>query len=157
MENSEKKKGGGVPRGMPISAVILLILGLIARQVWPNIFTEEQMAGNVLLAAIPFILVFAAIIIAFMSLVWYASAKLGGNVPEKTYRPIEYVLIGGILLGILLMFQPWVFELFRVGFFLLLGSTLGFILWSHVTPKEEDQAGQTAVEVAAEPERTAVD
>ena len=155
--DAEKKKGGGVPRGMPISAVILLILGLIARQVWPNIFTEEQMAGNVLLAAIPFILVFAAIIIAFMSLVWYASAKLGGNVPEKTYRPIEYVLIGGILLGILLMFQPWVFELFRVGFFLLLGSTLGFILWSHVTPKEEDQAGQTAVEVAAEPERTAVD
>ena len=157
MENSEKKKGGGVPRGMPISAAILLVLGLIARQVWPNIVTEEQMAKNVLLAAIPFILVFAAIIIAFMSLVWYASVKLSGNVSEKIYRPIEYILIGGIVLGIFLMFQPWVFELFRVGFFLLLGSTLGFILWRHVTPKEEDQAGQTAVEVAAEPERTAVD
>ena len=68
MENSEKKKGGGVPRGMPISAVILLVLGLIAMQVVPNIVTEEQMARNVLLAAIPFILIFAAIIIAYMSL-----------------------------------------------------------------------------------------
>lgn len=154
MENSEKKKSGGVPRGMPISAVILLVLGLIAMQVVPNIVTKEQMARNVLLAAIPFILIFAAIIIAFMSLVWFASSKLGGNVPEKTYRPIEYVLIGGIILGILLMFQPWVFELFRVGFFLLLASTLGFILWSHVAPKAEEEAGATAVAPAVEPEST---
>ena len=157
MESSEKKKRGGVPRGMPISAVILLVLGLIAVQVWPNVVAEELMARNVLLAAIPFILVFAAIIIAYMSLVWYASAKLSGNVPEKTYRPIEYVLIGGILLGIFLMFQPWVFELFRVGFFLLLASTLGFILWSHVTPKAEDDSEQTAAAAPTEPEATALD
>ena len=152
MENSEKKKGGGVPRGMPISAVILLALGLIAMQVMPNIVTEEQMARNVLLAAIPFILVFAAIIIAFMSLVWYASSKLSGNISEKTFRPIEYALIGGILLGIFLMFQPWVFELFRVGFFLLLASTLLFILWSHVTPRsdeDEEVAAVAPVEVEA--------
>ena len=152
MENSEKKKGGGVPRGMPISAVILLALGLIAMQVMPNIVTEEQMARNVLLAAIPFILVFAAIIIAFKSLVWYASSKLSGNISEKTFRPIEYALIGGILLGIFLMFQPWVFELFRVGFFLLLASTLLFILWSHVTPRsdeDEEVAAATPVEVEA--------
>jgi hypothetical protein len=144
MENSEKKKGGGLPRGMPISAVILLVLGLIAMQVWPNITTEEQLARNVLLAAIPFILIFAAIIISFMSLVWYASSKLSGNIPEKTYRPLEYALIGGILLGIFLMFQPWVFVLFRIGFYLLLGSTLLYILWSHVRPKGEEAAEQAA-------------
>jgi len=130
MENSKKKSGGGVPRGLPISAVILLVLGLIAMQVMPNIVTEEQMARNVLLAAIPFILIFAAILIAFMSLIWYASSKLSGNISEKTYRPIEYILIGGILLGIFLMFQPWVFIMFRVGFYLLLASTLLYILWS---------------------------
>jgi hypothetical protein len=144
MEEPKKKKRGGVPRGMPISAVILLVLGLIALQVWPSIVTEEQMSRNVLLAAIPFILVFASIIIAYMCVVWYASSKLSGKVPEKTYRPIEYVLIGGILAGILLMFQPWVFELFRVGFFVLLASTLLFILWSHVTPKVEDLEGPEA-------------
>jgi hypothetical protein len=150
MEETKKKKRKGVPRGMPISAVILLILGLIALQVWPSITTEEQLSRNVLLAAVPFILVFASIIIAFMCVVWYASAKLSGKVPEKTYRPIEYALIGGILVGILLMFQPWVFQLFRVGFFVLLASTLLFILWSHVTPKPEDLVGSEAEEVAAE-------
>jgi hypothetical protein len=148
MENSEKEKKGGVPRGMPISAAILLVLGLIASQVMPNIVTEEQMARNVLLAAIPFILVAAAIIIAFMSLVWFASSKLGGNISEKVYRPIEYVLIGGILLGILLMFQPWVFGLFRIGFFMLLASTLLYITWSHVIPRSEAAAEQTTVPVA---------
>jgi hypothetical protein len=142
MENSEKKKGGGLPRGMPISAAVLLVLGLIAMQVMPSVVSEEQMARNVLLAAIPFILIFAAIIIAFMSLVWYASSKLSGNVPEKTYRPLEYALMGGILLGIFLMFQPWVFILFRIGFYLLLASTLLYILWSHVRPKGEDVAEQ---------------
>jgi hypothetical protein len=147
MENSEKKKGGGLPRGMPISVVILLVLGLIAMQVIPNYVTEEQMARNVLLAAIPFILIFAAIIIAFMSLVWYVSSKLSGNISEKTFRPVEYALIAGIILGIILMFQPWVFALFRVGFFVLLFSTIGYILWSHVVPKGEsdDELGPVVV------------
>jgi uncharacterized membrane protein len=153
MEESKKESGGGVPRGMPIAAVILLVLGLIARQVMPSLVTEEQMARNVLLAAIPFILVFAAILIAFMSFVWYASSKLSGNISEKTYQPVEYALIGGILLGIFLMFQPWVFELFRVGFFLLLASTLLFILWSHVSPKPEELDESEAV-AAVEMEAT---
>jgi hypothetical protein len=144
MENSGKKKGGGLPRGMPISVVVLLVLGLIAMLVWPSIVSEQRMARNVLLAAIPFILVFAAIIIAFMSLVWYASDRLGGRIVEKTYRPLEYALIAGILLGILLMFQPWVFALFRYGFYLLLASTLLYILWSHVRPKGEDVVEQPA-------------
>jgi len=144
MADTKKKSDGGVPRGLPISAVILLILGLVARQVIPNIVTEEQMARNVLLAAIPFILVFAAILIAFMSLIWYIGSKLSDKISEKTYRPIEYILIGGIVLGIFLMFQPWVFELFRVGFIMLLISTLGFIVWSHVRPKTEDLSGETA-------------
>jgi hypothetical protein len=135
MAETDKKSNGGVPRGMPISAVILLVLGLIAWQVIPNIVTEEQMARNVLLAAIPFILIFASIIIAFMSLVWFAAIRLSDNIPEKTYRPIEYILIGGIVLGIIFMFQPWVFELYRVGFFLLLISTLLYILWSHIRPR----------------------
>jgi len=138
MEDAEKKSGGGVPRGLPISAAILFVLGIIALQVIPRVVTEEQMARNVLLSAIPFVLIFASIIIAFMSLIWFVGSKLSDNIAEKVYRPIEYALIGGIVLGIFFMFQPWVFVLFRVGFFLLLGSTLCYILWSHVRPKAED-------------------
>ncbi len=138
MEEVEEKRSG-VPRGLPIAAVILLILGLIAMPLINNNVSEEQLAKNVIISAIPFILIFASIIVVFMSLVWFTSSRLSDNISEKIYRPIEYALIGGILLGIFFMFQPWVFQLFRIGFFLLLGSTIGFILWSHVRPKAAEE------------------
>ena len=136
MEN-EKESKGGVPKGLPIASVILLVLGLIAIPIVNNI-SEEALARNVILAAIPFILIFASIIVAFMSLVWFASSRLSGKVSEKVYRPIEYALIGGIIIGIIFMFQPWFFPLFKIGFFILLASTIGYILWSHVKPKASD-------------------
>lgn len=139
MANEKRKKSGGVPIGLPIAGVICLILGVIAQQIIPNTLTEEQLADNVILSAIPFILIFAAIIIAFMSLVWFSSSRLSNNISEKIYRPIEYVLIGGIVLGVALMFQPWAFILYRIGFFMLLVSTIGYILWSHVRPKGASQ------------------
>jgi hypothetical protein len=83
-----------------------------------------------------------------MSVVWFAASRLNDNVSQKLYRPVELVLMGGILLGIFFMFQPWIFELFRVGFFLLLGSTLGFILWSHVRPKGTQQEELRSVSVS---------
>jgi uncharacterized membrane protein len=147
MADVKKKEGSGVPIGLPIAGVICLILGFIAQQIIPNTLTEEQLADNVILSAIPFILIFAAIIIAFMSLVWYSSSRLSNNISEKVYRPIEYLLIGGIVLGVALMFQPWVFILYRIGFFMLLIATLGYILWSHIRPKgvsqPEDFTGPT--------------
>ena len=149
MDKEEKKKGG-VPKGMPIASAILLVLGLISIPIINNV-SDEQLARNVIIAAIPFLLVFASILVAFMSLVWFASSKLSGNVSEKVYRPIEYALIGGILVGIFFMFQPWFFPLFRIGFFLLLASTIGYILWSHVKPKEE-AAVETGIVPAAESE-----
>jgi hypothetical protein len=36
------------------------------------------------------------------------------------------------------MFQPWVFLAYRYGFLVLLISTLGFILWSHIVPRESE-------------------
>ena len=51
MENSEETRSG-VPRGLPIAAVILLILGFIAMPVINNNATDEQLAKNVILSAI---------------------------------------------------------------------------------------------------------
>ena len=45
------------------------------------------------------------------------------------------IIIAGIVLGIVGMFQPWTFAGYRYGFMLLFFSTLAFILWSHVVPK----------------------
>jgi hypothetical protein len=82
-----------------------------------------------------------AIILTFITLIVIAARLLDGSISRRHYRPVELTLIGGIVLGIFFMFQPWVFALFKIGFFVLLISTLGFILWSHVTPKSAANEG----------------
>jgi len=126
-----------VPIALPIIIVVLLILGAIAGPIIASVATEEQLATNILLSAIPFILFFAAIILAFIALIILASNLLSHKIPERIYRPVERIIIAGIVLGIIGMFQPWSFVLYRIGFFTLLISTLSFILWSHVRPKGE--------------------
>jgi hypothetical protein len=56
---------------------------------------------------------------------------------RKTYSRVERVLIALILLGIVAMFQPIAIALYRYGFLLLLFSTIGFIIFSHMAPDAE--------------------
>jgi hypothetical protein len=136
-----------VPIGLPISIVVTLIIGLAADPVIDSSFTEEQLGRNVLLAAIPFVFIFVAIILAFVTLVWLAATALSHNIPERIYRPIERITIAGIVLGVVGMFQPWSFTAYRVGFFVLFFSTLAFILWSHIAPKgvQQEHLGSLSV------------
>jgi hypothetical protein len=124
-----------VPVGLLISIVILLILGAIAGPVIQSNATEEQLATNVLLAAIPFILIFVAILLAFIAVIALVGSVLNNRVSEGTYRWVERIIIAGIVFGVIGMFQPWLFVFYRYGFLLLLFSTLAFILWSHVSPE----------------------
>jgi hypothetical protein len=72
---------------------------------------------------------------------------LNGNISKRLFLFIERVLIAGIVLGIFGMFQPWLIIFYKVGFLVLLFSTLGFIWWSHIKPKGErrqKEAGKPA-------------
>ncbi len=135
-----------IPLKMLIAAVVLLGLSFAARPLIVALASPEQANNNVLLIAIPFLLVFVPIILAYMSLIVFIGKLIGGRVPETVHRVIEYVFIAGIFLGIIGMFQPWVFALFKISFILLLFSTLGFILWSHVmarrTTRESANSGE---------------
>jgi hypothetical protein len=124
----------GVPIWLPLIAIVLLILGLGAGPLIQAQATPEQLAQNVLLSAIPFILVFVAIILGFITLIWIVANQLNDRIPARIYRPIEILLIAGIILGIVGMFQPWIFGFFKIGFYVLFISTLGFTVWSHVRP-----------------------
>jgi mannose/fructose/N-acetylgalactosamine-specific phosphotransferase system component IIC len=128
-----------LPKKLPITAVILLILGLVLNPMIDSIFTEEQLSRNALLIGIPFVLIFAAIVIFYMSLAWYMSNKLNFKVEIGRYQLIERIIIASIVLGIFFMFQPWVFVLFRYGFYLLTLATLAFIVWSHVAPMQSEE------------------
>jgi len=126
-----------VPIALPIVIVLLLVLGLFAGPFIRSRTTPEQLADNVLLNAIPFVLIFVAIILAFITLIVIAASMLDNNISLRTYKFIEQILIACIVLGVVGMFQPWLFEAYKYGFVLLLISTLCFILWSHITPKRD--------------------
>ncbi len=71
-----------VSLGLPISIAILLILGSIAGPLIRSNFTEKERAANVFLEAIPFILIFVAIILTFITLI-----VLVGSRPERQHSP----------------------------------------------------------------------
>jgi hypothetical protein len=100
--------------------------------------------------AVYFIVSFVAIIVAFIIFIVFLSKRLSGNVPQSIYNVVEKIIIAGIILGIVGMFQPWIHLGFRVGFHLLLISTLAYIVWSHITPRatrydEEEVVSDTPV------------
>jgi hypothetical protein len=131
-----------VPLWLPITGVVILLLGIFVAPMITNSYSEEQLNKNAILSGIQFLLIFISIIIFYASLVWFLAYKLNGRVSNRLFRIIEYALIGGIIVGIIGMFQPWFFPGFRYGFYLLLASTIGYIAWSHVTPAppEDDTA-----------------
>ena len=128
-----------IPKGLFITIAILLVLGIISGPIIRSLASEEQMTRNVLLSALPFILIFVAIILGFIAVIVMVASVLNNQISPRVHKIIEYSLIAGIVLGVFGMFQPWLFEAYRYGFLLLLFSTLGFILWSHVSPRREQQ------------------
>jgi hypothetical protein len=126
-----------IPTKLLIVIGVLFILGIVAGQYINATMTEEQLMDNVFINAVPFVLIFAAIILTFIAVIYVVASMLDNNISTRAHRFIEQILIVGIVLGVVGMFQPWVFEGYKYGFLLLLISTLCFILWSHVTPKRE--------------------
>jgi len=136
-----------VPLGLIISIIVMIILGFVAEPTIQAMASEEQLARNVLLSALPFIFFFVSIVLIFIALIILVASILNHNIPHNVYRPVELTTIGGIVLGIVGMFQPWWFGGFRLGFFLLLISTLAFILWSHIVPKGVHQGHVGSVSI----------
>lgn len=126
-----------VPLGLPIAIVVLLVLGFIAMAVIPSLAGPEQMATNVLLSAIPFILIFVAIILGYITVIVLVASMLNNVIAPRPHGIIMRIAIGGILLGIVGMFQPWALSLYTLGFIVLFISTLFYILWSHIVPRGE--------------------
>ncbi|HEY53305.1 MAG TPA: hypothetical protein G4N94_07600 [Caldilineae bacterium] len=138
-----------IPKGLVIAIVVCFILGLIAIPVVNNAFTEEQLAKNVLMAAIPFVLIFVSILLTYIMVIVIVATMLNNNISASVHGKIEKVIIAGILLGIFGMFQSWFFKAYTVGFIVLLFSTLSYILWSHVMPRVVQQREELDADFAS--------
>jgi hypothetical protein len=77
-----------------------------------------------------------AFIFCFGFFIGFVARKLNHRISARLFGVIEKAIIGGILLGIASMFQPWVQDGLQVGFTVLFYSTLAYVVWSHVTPRE---------------------
>lgn len=126
-----------IPVGLFIAIAVTLLLGLVAPSVINSLTTAAQRKTNVLLSAIPFILIFVAILLVFISFIRMSASVLNDFIPQRVHKVIETILIVGIVAGVIGMFQPWLMILYKIGFMVLLVSTLGFIWWGHVRPKRE--------------------
>lgn len=115
-------------------AVALWIAGAVASPIVAGLDVKTR-TDNTIVNGIPFILTFIGIIVAFIDVIIFVATRLNNNIAESTYRPIERLLIAGIVLGVIGMFQPFTVVLYTYGFILLLISTLGFIFWSHIMPR----------------------
>lgn len=116
------------------SAVFAVVFGLAFRAASPVLF-PPGLRDQVIIQAIPFVGIFAAIILLFILAIILASLRFRKIVPLRTHRPVELLTIAGILIGIAALFQPWHLGPYSFGFGLVLFATLAYIFWSHVEPR----------------------
>ena len=152
----EKKKNSEqatfkAPRVMLYIAGILWIIALILSQVVPTL-SPEFLMSNVPIAGSPFILFFIGLVIAFIWFIIWFSAKMNGRIERKPYFLVEGIIIGGIVVGVLCMFQSFTIVLFQLGFLILLACMITFNVWSHVVPHSEEVNEEVKIEATAEPE-----
>lgn len=125
-------------RGFEVAiAHVLAFVGIFS--LYADTLSAEQQ-DEVLIKAIPFVGIFVSILLAFICFIVVLAIMLNGKVPPRTYRPMEYLIIAGILLGVLGLFQGWKLFAYEYGFLLLLFSVLSLIVWSHVTPMPSREA-----------------
>ncbi len=117
-------------------ALVSLILGFVALPITSKP-PAKVTATTVLVTGIPFLLVFIAILLTYIALIATISRYYSGHISEKRFNPIFYVCMGGIVLGVIFMFQPFLQQLYTIGFLVLLFSLLSFMIVGHITPKKE--------------------
>lgn len=112
--------------------VLMIVIGLAFPLLTSGASEETQ--NSVLYQAIPFVAFFWAILLTYILTIALLAIRFTGRMPVRTHRPIERLLMVGILFGIVSLFQPIAFPPFQYGFPVVLASLLGYILWTHIAP-----------------------
>jgi hypothetical protein len=115
------------------AALIVVLFGQIFVP-FSSVFLSEDTRNGVLVQSIPFVTIFIGILLLFILTIALVALRFNSKIPGRSYHGVEYTVVAGIVIGVICLFQSWSIVPYRYGFILLLGSTLGFILWSHVVP-----------------------
>lgn len=115
-------------------ALLLVAFGLVFPSLSAGL-ADERLRNGVIILAIPFVAFFIAILLIYILAIVLLARRFNGKIPNRVHRPIELLFIAGIVGGVIFLFQPLNLAGYRYGFLLVLASLLGFIVWSHITPK----------------------
>jgi len=124
-----------------ISALLVVFGFLYGKFILPTI-PEATQIDNVIVIAVPFISYFVAILLVYIFLINLSMQIFNYRISARIYKPVNTLIIAGIIGGILMMLQPFTIVLFRISFMVVLVSLLLFMVWSHITPAhvaEEDE------------------
>jgi len=124
------------PYKLLVVVVILLAIGFLILPAATKA-PDKITAMTVLISGIPFLFVFVAILLTYISLIIIIQRYYSGYMPEKRFNWLFFTCMGGIVIGILFMFQPFRQPLYPLGFLILLFSLLSFIAVSHITPRRK--------------------
>jgi FtsH-binding integral membrane protein len=128
-----------------IRGIIVVAVLVVLRLVLPSFF--DGVTGDV----IKFMTVFLAILMTFIFFIAVMAAVLDQKIHPSLFNKVLLVLIIGIVLGVIGMFQPWSQDLYRIGFHVLFVSLFSFMFWTHITPKrieEEEGTGALPLDVS---------
>ena len=93
-----------------------------------------------------FIPLFILGVVIFGFSIWLLATRLYEKLPARPYLIGVLIIIGGILAGVVMMFQPFVLELFNVGFWFVLVFLIAFMYWSHIQPRTRRATPATMAE-----------
>jgi hypothetical protein len=91
--------------------------------------------GQTNISALVVIPLLVSTIVQYGFIIALVSRLLKGKVSYRAFMVGTLAIIGLILLGVVLMFQPVTPTVFNLGFSFVLIALLTFNIWSHVTPK----------------------
>jgi hypothetical protein len=84
---------------------------------------------------VQFYAIFIPVVVLYALFIWLLGTRLYEKVPQRLFLITVLIVIGGIIAGVVMMFQPFVFAVFPIGFFFVFISLLVFMVWSHVQPR----------------------
>lgn len=128
----------GPIRALGGTAAIGILIALAFPFVRDAVIAEDN-RGAVLVQAVPFVAAFIAVLMLYILVIVLAARRLNGRITNRAHSPVALLLIAGIVVGVTALFQPLAMVGYRFGFTLALASTLGYILWSHITPRSPRQ------------------
>jgi hypothetical protein len=120
----------------PGTAKLALIGGVLATLM--AIALLAVIVLKVRISAVVAIPLFVAAIVEFGFIIAYVARTTRGRVSQRVFMVGVLTIIGSILIGIVLMFQPWTPKVFNLGFDFVLIALLAFNIWSHIAPRPEE-------------------